>query len=180
MRLDTEQQPQALPALRATLASYSGHLRHGAACRKWRALWERHGWLWAFFARHPHDPWRVQARWPERAVGGPRFSHQYGRFIRRADHHTLVFLQVGKFIEFYGPQRILASHALRLARVTVARGGFGFSVGFPLRLRQTYIARAVQDGYAVAEVREGDRLSQSCAARQVVAVWIPSVWRGWG
>ena len=180
LRLDTERQPEALPALRATLASYSGHLRHGAAYRKWRGLWERHGWLRAFFGRAPHDPWRVQARWPERAVGGQRFSYQYGRIIRRADHDTLVFLQVGKFVEFYGPQRILASRAFRLVRVAMARGGFAFCVGFPLRLRQTYIARAVRAGYAVAEVREVERLSRNCAMRQIVAVWIPARWRGQG
>ncbi len=36
--LDTEREPGALPALRASLASYSGHLRHGAAYRRWATL----------------------------------------------------------------------------------------------------------------------------------------------
>jgi len=43
LRLDLERQPEALPGLRASLASYSGHLRHGAAYRKWVALW---GFWW--------------------------------------------------------------------------------------------------------------------------------------
>lgn len=176
LRLDTERQPEALPALRATLASYSGHLRHGAAYGKWMALWQRHGWLQGFFERLPDDPWRVQARWPEQAVGGQRFSQQYGRFIRRAGPEALVFMQVGRFVEFYGPQRLLAAQALRLARVAISRGGFGFSVGFPLRLRDAYIARAVRAGYAVVEVGEVDNLRQACASRQVVAVWIPAKW----
>jgi retron-type reverse transcriptase len=182
LRLDAERQPEALPGpragpraeLRATLASYSGHLRHGAAYEKWLALWDRHGWLRAFFARAGRDPWRVQARWPERRLGGPRFSSQYGRFIRHAGHDALVFCQVGRFVEFYGPQRLLACGALRLVRVTIARAGFGFSAGFPLRLRQTYIARAVRAGYTVVEVREVDRLCRTCVARQVVAIWIPA------
>lgn len=182
LRLDTERHSQALPALRATLASYSGHLRHGAAYQEWSALWERHGWLQALFVRQPDDPWRVQARWPDRPVGGLRpsmehrtgFSHQYQRFIRWAGHDTLVFLQVGRFVEFYGPQRLLAARALRLVRVAIARGGFAFSVGFPLRLRPAYLSRAVRGGYAVVEVGEVDDLRRTCAARQVVAVWIPA------
>jgi RNA-directed DNA polymerase len=176
LRLDGERHPEAVPALRATLASYSGHLRHGAAYQKWLALWERHGWLRAFFTRQQHDPWRVHARWPERRLGGPRFSSQYGRLIRHAGHDALVFCQVGRFVEFYGPQRRLAARALRLVRVGIARGGFAFSVGLPVRLSGAYIARAVRAGFAVAEVREVERLHRTCAARQVVAVWIPVAW----
>jgi len=176
LRLDTQRQADALPGLRATLASYSGHLRHGAAYQKWVALWQRHGWLRAFFEHEPQEPWRVQGRWPEQAVGGLRFSTQYGRFIRRAGSGTLVFCQVGKFVEFFGPQRLAATQALRLVRVSVARGGFAFSVGFPLRLRDAYIGRAVRAGYTVVEVDEVDRLRRTCASRQVVAVWLPAKW----
>lgn len=176
LRVDTERQPEALPGLRATLASYSGHLRHGAACEKWLALWERHGWLRALFARAGRDPWRVHARWPERRLGGPRFSSQYGRLIRHAGHNAVVFCQVGRFVEFYGPQRILASGACQLVRVAIARGGFAFSVGFPRRVQETYIARAVWAGYTIVEVREVERLHRRCATRQVVAVWIPATW----
>ena len=86
----------------------------------------------------------------------------------------MVFCQVGRFVEFYGPQRLLAARALQLVRVGIARGGFAFSVGLPLRLSGAYIARAVRAGCAVAEVREVDRLSRTCAARQVVAVRIPA------
>ena len=46
-------------------------------------------------------------------------------------------------------------------------------------MRQTYIARAVRAGYAVAEVREVERLSRTCVMRQIVAVWIPAAWRGY-
>jgi retron-type reverse transcriptase len=177
LRLDVERQPEALPRLHATLASYGGHLRHGAAHRKWLALWERHGWLRAFFTREGHDPWRVQARWPEHRLGGPRFSSQYSRLIRHAGRDALVFCQVGRFVEFYGPQRLLAARALQLVRVGIARGGFAFSGGLPLRLSGAYIARAIRAGYAVAEVREVDRLSRTCCGRQVVAVWIPAACR---
>jgi RNA-directed DNA polymerase len=173
LRLDTRRQPVALPALRTTLASYSGHLQHGATYRTWQALWERHRWLHAFFNERPRNPWRLQGRWPEQVVGGVRFSAQYGRFIRYAGARTLMFCQVGRFVEFYGPQRIVAGEVLRLVRVGVARGGFAFSVGFPVRLRGTYIAQAVRAGYTVVDAREVDRFAAGCAARQVVTVWVP-------
>jgi DNA mismatch repair ATPase MutS len=107
-------------------------------------------------------------------LGGPRFSKQYRRLIRRAGRTTLVFCQVGRFIEFYGPRREAAAQALRLVRVSIARGGYGFSVGFPVSLRERYVSVAVRAGYAVAEVREAGRLAPRCAARGVVAVWLPS------
>jgi RNA-directed DNA polymerase len=172
LRLDTARQPEALPALRTELASYSGYLRHGAAYRKWLALWQRHGWARALFVWRRSDPWRVQTRWPERRVGGRRFSSQYGRLIRHAGCNALVFCQVGRFMEFYGPQRILAAPALRLVRVGTGRGGFAFGVGFPRRLSAVYIARAVRAEYTVVEVHEVDRPRRACAARQVAAVWI--------
>ena len=173
LRLDVERQPGALPGLRATLASYSGHLRHGAAYGKWMALWDRHKWLASFFACDAHDPWLVQARWPERTVGGPRFSTQYWRLIRRAGRKTLVFCQVGHFVEFYGPQRERAARVLRLVRVKMGRGGYAFSVGFPASLRGVYLSRAVRAGFVVADVREVDRMEPRCATRAVVAIWCP-------
>jgi RNA-directed DNA polymerase len=168
LRLDAERQPEALPALRATLASYSGHLRHGAAYAKWVGLWGRHQWLAGFFVREGDDPWPVQARWPERRVGGSSFSSHYRRLIRHAGRTSLVF-----FVEFFGPQRERAARVLRLVRVRMVRGGYGFSVGFPASLRERYLARAVRAGYVVADVREVGRMEPRCAARAVVAVWLP-------
>ena len=48
---------------------------------------------------------------------------QYGRLIRHAGRKVLVFCQVGRFIEFYGPQRAVAMRVLRLVRVDMGRGG---------------------------------------------------------
>ena len=117
LRLDTERHPEALPRLRATLASYSGYLRHGAAYQKWMTLWERHGCVRAFFRAAAKGPVGVQTRWPERRLGGPRFASQYRRLIRHAGRDALVFCQVGRSVEFYGPQRLLAGRALQLVRV---------------------------------------------------------------
>ena len=172
-RLDLVGRPDALPRLRSTLASYSGHLRHGGAYRKWVALWRRHGWLRALFVVEAEEPWRARARWAERSLGGSHFAAQYRRLIRHAGDGVLVFCQVGKFVEFYGPQRILATEVLGLRRVSVSRAGFAFSAGFPRSLHHAYVSRAVRAGYAVADVREVGRASPRCAERRLVAVVIP-------
>jgi len=136
-------------------------------------LWDRHTWLRALFMREGDDPWLVRLRWAERPLGGSRFSNQYGRLMRHAGPDSLVFCQVGRFVEFYGPQRDRAAPVLRLVRMRIARGGYAFSVGFPVSLRERYVARAVRAGYAVADVREVVRIEPRCAARVVVAVWLP-------
>ena len=106
-------------------------------------------------------------------MGVPHFAVQYRRLIRHAGGGTLVFCQIGKFIEFYGPQRMVATEVLGLHRVSISRAGFGFSVGFPRRLRCAYISRAVRAGWAVADVREIGRASPQCAERRLVAVLAP-------
>jgi hypothetical protein len=174
-RLDLARQREAFPQLRSTLASYSGHLRHGGAYRKWAAVWRRHGWLRALFVPEPRTPWRVQARWTERALGGPRFAAQYRRLIRHAGDRALVFCEVGRFVEFYGPQRYVATGVLRLLRAKIARGRCAFSVGVPLRLSSEYVSRAVRAGYVVPAVREVGRLDARCAERRVVALYVPAL-----
>jgi RNA-directed DNA polymerase len=157
--------------LQASLASYSGHLRHGAACAAWDQIWQRHAWLYSICRR---SGWSIDLRWPARDLRGPRFSRQYGRLIRRAGERTLVFCQVGRFIEFYGPQRELAAQVLRLVRLGIGRGGHAFSVGFPVAIRAEYLSRAVRAGCVVADVREVGRVDPHCAERRVVAVWLPA------
>jgi hypothetical protein len=161
--------------LHASLASYSGHLRHGAAWGVWDQMWQRHPWLHAICRR---TGWSIDLRWPARDLRGPRFSRQYGRLIRRAGERMLVFCQVGRFIEFYGPQREVAAQVLRLVRVGIGRGGYAFSVGFPVSIRAEYLARAVRAGCVVADVREVGRVEPQCAERRVVAIWLPARQRG--
>jgi hypothetical protein len=130
--------------LHSVLASYAGHLRHGAALRAWEALWQEHAWLTALFVRHG---WRLTARWTGGRIGhAPRFQAQYRQIIRYAGDDFLVFCQVGRFIEFYGPQRVAAAQALRLCTGALPRAGYAFTAGFPTRLFGLYAARALQRG----------------------------------
>jgi RNA-directed DNA polymerase len=163
-----------IEALRAVLASYSGHLRHGASLAGWRTIGNRHPWLERLCVGGARNPWRLRVRWRARPLGGTSFGRQYRQFLCAAGERTLVFCQVGTFIELYGPQREVATRVLRLVRVRLGRGGYAFGVGFPVRLRTPYIARALRAGYAVADVREVASVARP-VERRLVALWLPAI-----
>jgi len=140
---------EPLPRL-AAFASYGGHLRHGATWQAWQEMWLRRPWLRLLFAR---DGWRVIDRWPVlRPLSQPRFGQQYRRLLRHAGDEVLVFCQVGRFVELYGPQRIAGQAVLRLVRVWRPRAGFGYTIGFPARCAATYEQHALAAGMAVVHV----------------------------
>ena len=162
-----------LAGLRSVVASYSGHLRHGQAMRDWERAWQRHPWLGALFAR---AGWAVEERWPQpRIVQARRFQGQYGALVRRAGEGCLVFCQIGRFVEFRGPQRALATRVLGLRRAYLPRGPYAFTVGFPVHLSGYYQRRAIEQGLSVVEIREGPApLGSGCKARRAVAVLVPA------
>lgn len=137
--------------LQQTLASYAGHLRHGGSWRAWQGVLARFGWLEFVFEL---DGWQAKCRWGPDAVGvAPRFGAAYRCCVRRAGARCLVFWPVGRFIEFYGPQRLLAERVLRLRRTGLPRGGYAFAVGFPRQLVPHYAVRTLRAGFAVALMR---------------------------
>jgi len=148
--------------LRSVLASYSGHLRHGQAMGDWTRVWRRRPWLGALFA---HRDWRVEERWPPgRLAQARRFQAQYHALVRHAGERCLVFCQVGRFVEFRGPQRGLAERTLGLRRVYLPRAGYAFAAGFPMPLLAIYKKRAIERGITVVDARE--RLVQGDDRRQ--------------
>jgi hypothetical protein len=89
-----------------------------------------------------------------------------------------VFCQVGRFVEFYGPQRERAARVLRLLRVEMKRGGYGFCVGFPSALRGDFLSRAVRAGWPVVDVRE---LAEPGQFRRIATtLWLPAERRAAG
>jgi len=62
-RIDLRRQDAAgsVDRLRPVVASYSGHLRHGAAWREWVRIWDAFPWLSALFER---AGWGVAERFP--------------------------------------------------------------------------------------------------------------------
>src|SRR5262245_66197908 len=70
-RIDLRRQDPAgsVERLRSMLASYAGHLRHGAAWRTWEELWKQYPWLRALFERRG---WALDERWPTRRISRSR------------------------------------------------------------------------------------------------------------
>lgn len=159
--------------LRAALASYGGHLRHGAAWRPWGETWAQRAWLRLLFGR---DDWRVIDSWSVlRPLTQPRFAQQYRRLLRHAGDDVLVFCQVGKFVELYGPQRLAALRRLPLAMIYLPRAGFGYAVGFPLKHAAVFEKRALAAGAAVVHVGEcGEPAADACAPRRVTRMALPA------
>jgi len=145
--LSIAEDARAVEKLRATLASYSGHLRHGAAWHAWSKLWIRHPWLAALYE---HEGWALRIRWSLRPTAlAPALRTQYAALLRHAAEDSFLFFQVGRFIEFYGPQRLLATRVLGLRRTRLGRSCYAFAVGFPHRLGGLYLRRAVAQGFRV-------------------------------
>ena len=170
-RIDLVSSRPAVAILGAALASYCGHLRHGAAWRQWCEMVARHDWFDALFRRDADNLWRLRERWPKKAVAG-RFSRQYGHLVLCAGDDALVFCQVGRFVEFYGPQRERAAQVLRLLRIEMKRGGYGFCVGFPGALRADFLSRAVRAGWPVVDVRA--LAGAGPLRRTVTTLWLPA------
>ena len=173
-RIDLRRQDAAgsVDRLRAAVASYSGHLRHGSAWREWAKVWDGHSWLMALFER---KGWTVAERFPaQRIAGASRFRRQYWNLVRRAGEHCLVFCPIGRFIEFRGPQRPVAERVLGLRTVCLPRAGFVFAAGFPAPLAPRYRSRALRHGCAVLEVRERALRTGICKSRSPEALWWPT------
>jgi hypothetical protein len=162
----------ATEPLLSTLASYSGYLRHGAAMRDWRRAWSEYPWLAALFRR---EKWEVVQRWPSRRIAhARRFRDQYGQLIRRAAPGQVIFCQVGGFVEFYGPQRLLAEELLGLRRAALRRCGLTFGAGFPVHLTEVYLQRVLRHGRGVMQVGQCRRaLHRECVLRLPQRVWLP-------
>jgi retron-type reverse transcriptase len=172
VRLSAARAPSQIEALRASLAAAAGHLRRGGR-RTWEAAWEARPWLGAVFAR---DGARIAPRWPARALaraaGRPWELQRV--LARGAGDACLVFRRIGCFVEFHGPQRLLAERVLGLRSALLPRGPYQLTAGFPARSRGRWRRRALAAGCAVVEVREPDRPAGESGGPRDLVVWAPA------
>jgi len=161
--------PLGVGRLHSSLSSYAGHLRHGGAARDWVRVWQRYPWLALLFDR---DGWRVVRRWSARAIVERNFPRQYWKLVCRARLDCLIFTRVGRFIEFYGSQRLLAERSLGLRTARAPRGAcYAFKAGFPARLASVYRSRAIRSGLSVVDVVVVDSvMRRGCKPRLPVRV----------
>jgi hypothetical protein len=112
----------------------------------------------------------------------PSTGAAYAAIARRAGDRCFVFARTGTFVEFYGPQRLVAQRVLGLRPVRHPRGPFGLSAGFPARLAGRLRRRALAADWRVIDVRglrsqTRDRGSRVCAERIWISVDAPSACR---
>jgi len=163
---------RSVKRLYSILASYSGHLRHGSVFKAWQEIWERRPWLVAILAR---QGWSFAERWPSRAMNRAQSLYdQYWPLARQAGEHSLIFFQFGRFTEFYGPQRLLASRILRLRPVAIDRAGFAIVAGFPTHLSEFYFRRAIRQSVTVMVVHQASTPGFALARRLPSSLLIPS------
>ncbi|MCK6555458.1 hypothetical protein L6Q96_12895 [Candidatus Binatia bacterium] len=156
-----------LVRLRSTLASYAGHLRQGAAWRQWEAVWDRHEWLDALYVRRG---WTVAARCPA-ARRAESFARAYAALARAIGPDGLVFVQVGRYIEFFGSQRLVAQRVFGLRPIRSPRAGYALTAGFPIALLRRFVLRALAAGYVVVQVAQTKGGTESPVGRRVTCIW---------
>jgi hypothetical protein len=142
---------RGIDGLASVLASYSGHLRHGAAWRDWMRRRNLHPWLDALFEI---DGSGARLRWRSVLRGNTDVGPSYRRLARCAGEKWLVFFRVGSYIEFYGPQRFLAQRVLGLRLAAIRRFGYAFLVGFPAWLAVRFAKRSLDAEMAIAIVKQ--------------------------
>lgn len=171
--LQRSDQAYSVDRLRATLASYSGHLRHGAAWDAWTKVWKQYPWLQTLFVR---DGWVIRERWSRpRAAKTQGLKTQYANLLRYAGQDCLVFFPFGRFIEFYGPQRLLAAPLLGLNTVFLPRAVYTLMVGFPACLSTRYARLALRQGLTVVFVGQiSSLINHASKARVPHRVWLPA------
>lgn len=138
-------EPDMLDGLRASLASYAGHLRWAACRRLWLSLWRQHVWLHHYF--EPGTPMgrlRPRAAAPDAARS---VWQQYRHWCREFPGDE-VWMQVGGFMErLQWPPRRLPRQGPRPTRR-------GLVEGVPLERWATKRRQRLGEGHTVLEVRQ--------------------------
>lgn len=139
--------------------------------RAWQRIWDERPWLAGLFL--DGDRWRATARWSGLGVAGVAddgYVARYRKVTRHAGPRCVVFWSVGRYVEFHGPQRLLAERTLDLRRVPLARGDYALTAGFPHWLSARFALRALRAGLCVARVPSRSQPRASRAGERLVVL----------
>ena len=141
---------QLLEKLRATLASYFGHLKWANSYRLQMSLMERYGFLKRFLSLK--DGMIKEIYWVPRSIPSIRLQYRY--FKTRFPEDVLLF-QVGNHYEFFEDESELARMlGLKKIQKPSARN---VKYGFPVRLERVFIDRIMSYGRSISIIGEKDR-----------------------
>lgn len=164
--LDLRKSPRE--ALRATLASYLGHARHGAGWRLFQRVFRRHPWLNLLFTLH--DGLCLQPRWQPPAVSGLR--GQWRWFVRQWPQ-ALVLVQTGHRFELYDRQAQVLAQSLGAPLDSVPRRPFAATLSLPLERLRGLRRHLRRQGVPHLFVAEEGHLPGGLKRRVVRLAWWP-------
>jgi hypothetical protein len=142
---------ERLDLLFATLNSYLGHSQMASTASLWRAVWQRHVWLAAYFTFDLAERKLSRRYLPPAAAR--RAGQQY-RHYRKQFPEAVLLLQVGRFFEFYERRDAALAQALELEPM---RGNArGARYGFPVAALRVYLPRLLALGRSVMAIGEED------------------------
>jgi hypothetical protein len=136
-------------AMRQTLASYLGHFKHANAFKLTRGLFEKYEYLKDIFALN--DKGRLIPVY-EPPFEPANLRGQY-KWVTKQYAGCCIFLQVGKFCEFYDEQAERFGRFFGLKTQTGTRMN-GLYCGFPLRYLKDFKEKTLHAGIAYVVVGE--------------------------
>jgi len=95
------------------------------------------------------------------------------RFFAKQYPSSILFFQVGGFYELYDRQAEMARRLLGLNE-TKARIGFRVQCGFPARLKERYLQKAMRLNLPICVVREKESSPCGVKNRSIAETWMPA------
>ena len=164
--LDLRREPRE--ALRATLASYLGHVRHASAWRHIQRVMARHDWVHNLFALH--DDYRLLPRYLPPSVSGLR--SQWRWFVQQWPE-ALVLVQTGQRFEVYEHHAHALAHQLNSSLDTPPRKPFAATLSLPLQRLRGVRHRLRRQGQSHLFVAEEGYLRGGLKRRVLRLAWWP-------
>jgi hypothetical protein len=137
-----------LNKLAAIVSSYLGHFKMANSWNLWQALWKQFGYL-AHYFEFDANKWRLMRKYPVPRI--KRVCKQY-RYFRWRYPKDIVFMHVGKFIEFYD---IITPHWLAsLGLKAMGWNRRGARYGFPIKQLWQKLSILLLQGHKVLIIGE--------------------------
>ena len=137
-----------LDKLAAVLSSYLGHFKQASCWRLWQSLCQSFSYLSHYFEFNAKQ-WKLVRKYPVPRIMQVRKQYRYFRWRYSKD---IVFMRVGKFIEFYDIIEPLWLESLGLQTMGWNRRGARY--GFPIKQLWQKLAVLLFQGFSVLFIAE--------------------------
>jgi len=137
-----------LNQLASVVSSYLGHFKMANSWNLWQALWRRFDFL-AHYFEFDSTKWRLLRKYPVPRI--KRVRQQY-RYFRWRFPQDIVFMRVGKFIEFYDIITPPWLECLDLQAMGWNRRGARY--GFPIKQLWQKLSTLLLQGHSVLIISE--------------------------